>query len=391
MISQKNLINLTVEDIPATGEIKKDFPSMLQDIAASFSGTLSFGYLKGQVGSSPPTSNIGPWLNGNAWWGWSTAASRYLPMPLGTGHLGSDGKTVYYHTLNTTSRDQNIVLYLPQLANFRVNDVLATVADLSQVPHRINATITLPQSATHNFNIDFSAKTRFILFPLSNFSISGTGGTDGSMADLWIYIPRNTGVAFVITWPATGWNPEPGLVLPTTTSLQTKIVHIQLKQISTFVFAELLDTFTFSSGGQNQPLSNQPSVQLINTISNTGVIDIELDRVMAGSEIPVSEFIVERNGQINRVTYARTSGMHLYVTVQNAFVLSDSAATIQFLSGSVPVTDIDGNTLAIFGPSPIQIDSAGILTNWPVAQGLTGRSSTVGTIPTVSPPQPPSS
>ena len=48
---------------------------LLSNITATISGNI----LVGQIGGIQPTSNVGPWLNGNSWWFWNAALSSYQP------------------------------------------------------------------------------------------------------------------------------------------------------------------------------------------------------------------------------------------------------------------------------------------------------------------------
>lgn len=71
-------VNFHVATLPA------DNPGNVQELLNAIGGSLAAtfvpagNYILGQMGGVLPTSNIGPWANGNEWWFWSPSAGTYV-------------------------------------------------------------------------------------------------------------------------------------------------------------------------------------------------------------------------------------------------------------------------------------------------------------------------
>jgi microcystin-dependent protein len=70
------------------GALPQGFKGNLQEyanaIADAMSATVEASFLTGQIGGAMPTSDIGPWANGNEWWFWDPATGQYQPTDQGT-------------------------------------------------------------------------------------------------------------------------------------------------------------------------------------------------------------------------------------------------------------------------------------------------------------------
>lgn len=69
--------NLQFSEAPFPTGFAGDENAYAQQLVANLSATITGNFLTGQVGGSAPSTNIGPWANGNQWWFWNAS----LPTP----------------------------------------------------------------------------------------------------------------------------------------------------------------------------------------------------------------------------------------------------------------------------------------------------------------------
>jgi microcystin-dependent protein len=63
-----------------TGNLQELLNAFVDAMSASVEGS----FLTGQVGGTMPSSNIGPWANGDEWWFWDSSTAQYQPSEQGT-------------------------------------------------------------------------------------------------------------------------------------------------------------------------------------------------------------------------------------------------------------------------------------------------------------------
>jgi microcystin-dependent protein len=70
------------------GALPLGFKGNLQQTLNAFvdamSATVEATFLTGQIGGTMPTSDIGPWANGNEWWFWDPTTGQYQPTDQGS-------------------------------------------------------------------------------------------------------------------------------------------------------------------------------------------------------------------------------------------------------------------------------------------------------------------
>jgi microcystin-dependent protein len=62
------------------GNLQEYANAIVDNITATVEGT----FLTGQIGGPMPTSDIGPWANGDEWWFWDPVSGQYQPSDQGT-------------------------------------------------------------------------------------------------------------------------------------------------------------------------------------------------------------------------------------------------------------------------------------------------------------------
>jgi hypothetical protein len=65
--------NLQFSVAPFPTGFSGDLNAYATQLVANLSATITGNFLTGQVGGTAPTSNIGPWANGNTWWFWNAS------------------------------------------------------------------------------------------------------------------------------------------------------------------------------------------------------------------------------------------------------------------------------------------------------------------------------
>ena|SRR2546430_15547442 len=180
-------ITFTADPLPL------DFKGTLQDFQNRFllnlKGTISdTQVLIGQVGGSKPTSNIGPWLNGDTWYVWN--GSEYIPTTVKVGGAGFTVQLGSYTTVgNSTS---NILADKTQL----LQDKDGTIALLSDVYVGRPAVLLTGTTPT----IDWSQGHHFAQTLTGNTAPRMINSQDGQTI---AYSVRNNATSFTMTWTST--------------------------------------------------------------------------------------------------------------------------------------------------------------------------------------------
>jgi microcystin-dependent protein len=80
-------VNISIGKPPVgwTAQSPDLFKDLASLVASLLSGTITASFLTGQIGGAAPTSDIGPWQNGNEWWFWdpSVTPHQYWPSQQG--------------------------------------------------------------------------------------------------------------------------------------------------------------------------------------------------------------------------------------------------------------------------------------------------------------------
>ena len=174
-------ITFTADPLPS------NFRGTLQDFQSRFllnlTGTISDNQvLTGQVGGTQPTSNVGPWLNGDTWYVWNGA--QYVPS---TVKVGGTGYTVQLSSSNTSS-------ILPDNTQ-TLQDKDGTIALLSDVyvgrpcVVLIGTTPVIDWGAGHNFSSVLSGNTTITM-------INSQDGQEIAVA------LTNNATSWSVTWPS---------------------------------------------------------------------------------------------------------------------------------------------------------------------------------------------
>jgi microcystin-dependent protein len=75
-------VNLVMGSIPLG--FKGNLQELANVIVDNISATVDATFLVGQVGGNMPTSDVGPWANGNEWYFFDKGVGKYVPSPQGT-------------------------------------------------------------------------------------------------------------------------------------------------------------------------------------------------------------------------------------------------------------------------------------------------------------------
>lgn len=92
-------ISMAAPPLGWTAQTPNQFQKLATLVASLMTGSITASFLTGQVGGSAPSSDIGPWANGNEWWVWEPATSvspaQYQPSqqgaPVGTIMMWANG------------------------------------------------------------------------------------------------------------------------------------------------------------------------------------------------------------------------------------------------------------------------------------------------------------
>lgn len=179
-------ITFTADPLPA------DFAGTLQDFQDTFlanlRGTISeTDVLTGQVGGTMPTTNVGPWLNGDTWYVWNGV--EYVPA---TVKVGNTDFTVQLGAATTSGASKSTIL-----ADYTQNlqDKDGTVALLSDV-YVGRAAVTL--SGT-NPTIDWNLGHNFIEVLTGNTTMKMSNYQDGQEITVAL---TNSGTSYTVAWPS---------------------------------------------------------------------------------------------------------------------------------------------------------------------------------------------
>jgi microcystin-dependent protein len=63
---------------------KGDLQQYANVIIDNVTATVDATFLTGQMGGTMPTSDVGPWANGDEWWFWNASLGQYVPSTQGT-------------------------------------------------------------------------------------------------------------------------------------------------------------------------------------------------------------------------------------------------------------------------------------------------------------------
>lgn len=186
-------ITFTIPSFPAS--FVGDPNALAHAIAKSLTATIpSTKLILGQIGGSAPASNVGPWLNGNSWYVWSSGTSSYIPAAIVMGDTAN--KITLIST--TLTADRTVTF----------QDQSGTVALLSDI-YTPRPTVTLSGATP---SIDFSASTSFYL----NLTANATMTTTGSQPGQTIAIAINNSATYTVSWGSLiQW---PGGTTPTQTT-----------------------------------------------------------------------------------------------------------------------------------------------------------------------------
>lgn len=79
-------INISIKQPPVgwTAKSPNQFQALATLVASLLSGTMTASLLTGQIGGSAPSTDVGPWQNGNEWWFYDLATHQYWPSQQGT-------------------------------------------------------------------------------------------------------------------------------------------------------------------------------------------------------------------------------------------------------------------------------------------------------------------
>jgi microcystin-dependent protein len=66
-----------------TAQSPDRFKELATLVASLLSGTITASFLTGKIGGSAPTSDVGPWQNGDEWWFWDPTTHQYWPSEQG--------------------------------------------------------------------------------------------------------------------------------------------------------------------------------------------------------------------------------------------------------------------------------------------------------------------
>jgi microcystin-dependent protein len=79
-------VNISIAQPPVgwTAQSPDRFKELATLVASLLSGSITASFLTGQVGGSAPTSDIGPWANGDEWWFFDPVTHQYQPSQQGS-------------------------------------------------------------------------------------------------------------------------------------------------------------------------------------------------------------------------------------------------------------------------------------------------------------------
>jgi len=178
-------IKFTADPIPV------DFSVTLQDFQDRFLANLrgeipDSQVLAGQSGGTRPTSDVGPWFNGQAWHVWN--GSEYVPSPI---KIGSGGYVIQLGDYTTVGDSDSI---LPDRVQ-TLQDKDGTVALLSDV-YEGRPTISLSGATPM---IDWSLSDSFTEVLPSNIVVSMKNSQPGQEI---VVTFKNNATAYTVTWPS---------------------------------------------------------------------------------------------------------------------------------------------------------------------------------------------
>lgn len=336
MATSRN-VNFTLIPVPNT-PFNGDIAELLSLLASHLTGTLDNGAFLGQSGGTEPMTDIGIWLNGFTWEGWSDLDGKYLPFPVKAGAINNG--VLYTTTLQSGAASADITLNLPD----EDGQTLATLINVF--------TPTPTKTVTGGaIGIDWSAHTRYYGVLNANATISDSvAPTDGQIVDIWLENPASA--TWTVTWPAT--DVPVGGSFPTQTvgtSGHRKIDHYRRFCVGTTVFLEKVQNFDIAtSGGDVTP----PVVSTITMTSGTANIVIAFNELLQGATLSVSDFIIKKNGVVQTILTAASSGFNVNLQLSSA-ITTGNTVTVQYTGSSIK--DTAGNVAAVFGPSACTVNA----------------------------------
>lgn len=180
------IYNLTFNSTALPADWSGTLEEFRQAILASLTATISTdNIVNGQVGGSPPVSDIGPWFNDGQWYYYNTSVvNQYIPVPVSVGDPTSPF-VVSLGALLSSDKSQTFQ---------DADGVIALTSDV----YTPRATQTLTGSSP--FTMDFSLSNSFKLTTSANFTLKITNDVPGQITQLAVV--NSGGGAITPTMPA---------------------------------------------------------------------------------------------------------------------------------------------------------------------------------------------
>ncbi len=314
----------------------------------------------GQLGGTEPTGALpgngatsGLWWDGAAWRSWNTSSSKYLPISPIAGNYYNG--TLYEATLICSNVASNTTLTLP-------TDKSGTIALTSDVPV-LSGTQTLSGTS---ITLDWHQKQPAYLVLTGNATINHANQSDGQIQDLWL---ENNATSYTVTVNGTTWPNNTAPVMTTATATHRKIDRWRFYSqggtaTGAVTFGQVLNNKTGNSDYVGAAAAydistasdvTPPAVVSIIGVNKSAFITILFSKLLQGTTLSASDFIVKKAGVAQTVLTASVSSMAVVLQL-SGLLDTTNAWTLQYVGSSVK--DLAGNAVAAFGPSSITISNS---------------------------------
>ncbi len=198
-------ITFTADPIPSdfTGSLQDFQTRFLQNLRGSIDET---AVLSGQMGGSKPTSDVGPWFNGDSWHIWN--GSDYVPA---TVKIGGAGFVVQLGDYTTEGAGDILPTYIQTLQD--KDGVIALLDDV----YVGRPAVVLSGTTT---SIDWNLGHHFTEILAGNTTITHRNSQPGQRIAVTL---KNNSTSYSVTWAATPAVAWPSGSAPSQTASKTDL------------------------------------------------------------------------------------------------------------------------------------------------------------------------